>query len=38
MPLAAATYYWSLTYLDTAGDPITVGEGSIIVNAKGYTP
>jgi hypothetical protein len=36
--LIAGTYYWSLTYLDTAGDPITVGEGNIIVNRQGYTP
>lgn len=37
MPVAAGTYYWSVTYLDAASDPITVGEGSIIVNPKGYT-
>lgn len=38
MPLAAGTYYWAIAYLDTDGDPITVGEGSITVNAKGVTP
>jgi hypothetical protein len=36
--LAAGTYYWAVAYLDADGDPITVGEGSIIVNAKGVTP
>lgn len=38
MPLAAGTYYWAVAYLDADGDPITVGEGSLIVNAKGVTP
>ena len=38
MTLAAATYYWSVAYLDADGHPLTVGEGNIIVNAKGYTP
>jgi hypothetical protein len=38
MTLAAGTYYWAVAYLDNDGDPITVGEGSITVNAKGVTP
>lgn len=38
MTLSAATYYWSVAYLDADGHPLTVGEGNIIVNAKGYTP
>lgn len=38
MPLAAGTYYWAVAYLDADGDPITVGEGTIPVNAKGVTP
>ena len=37
MPLAEGTYYYAVAYLDADGDPITVGEGSIIVNAKGVT-
>ena len=36
--LPAATYYWAVAYLDADGDPITVGEGNLIVNAKGVTP
>jgi hypothetical protein len=38
MTWAAGTYYWAVAYLDNDGDPITVGEGSITVNAKGVTP